>query len=118
MNWGNVEIKLEPLHPIDFSNFANMSEAKQSSGSSTTKDRNNNKIVRSKISRSKVMHRKSDEHVDVIKDERNQNAKKENFQRYHPYQVNKRSNEDQHNSSSRNQSGKGMFHSCPSTQHI
>lgn len=109
MNWGNFEIKLEPLMSIDLSNFSNFFEEKHSSGNPSTNDRNNNKIVRSKISRSKVMHRKSDEHVDEIKDEPNQNTKKDNCQRYHPYQVNKRSNGDQHNSSSRNQSGKGMF---------
>lgn len=101
MNWGNVQIKLEPfnrLAPIDF-NY--LKEANGSKGHSATGDRNNNKVIPSKKSRSKDKHRNDDQHVV----EPLTNGKRENGQRYHPYQMKKESNCDRY---SRNQSKKGI----------
>lgn len=112
MNWGNVQIKLEPLkqmvsgHQIDFEYF---DEAPGSSATSIESNKNN-KNVRSKITRVRSCHRNGDRHVDTtVKKEKSAKIKeKENSQRYHPYQMNKRYDHE-HKLSARCQFEKGKY---------
>lgn len=93
--------------PIDFEYF---DEAAGSSETSIESNKNN-KSVRSKITRGKSGHRNGDGHVDasVKKEKPTKIREKENSQRYHPYQMNKRHDDHEHKYSTRNQFEKGKW---------
>lgn len=108
MNWGNNQIELRPFSELasDFpNNFGYFFDVHGSTDRSPSIDQNNNnKIVRSKSSRSKS---NDGAHVETDKENPIRNMKKENFKRYHPYKVENRFEEFEHKSSTRNHFEKG-----------
>lgn len=97
MNWGNVHtIKLEPFgqsvesRQIDSDYF--FDDHVSNAETSAPCNRKNRKIMQRK-----VYHYRRNEHV--YGDERGapaKNVQKENYQRYHPYQVKKHEHDDYH----------------------